>query len=117
MKSHLSVQGKMITVVKVQLSNNISFLDSGLSHSAATAAVLVNHCSLAQSTLVRLAHRVGCSSMGTCAAVQSHGVQRPDAQPSDDLSVERIGSRSAAHDSRPTAITDCWHRVHAERNQ
>ena len=34
-------EGQKVTVIKVQLSNNISCLDSGLSHGAATAAVLV----------------------------------------------------------------------------
>ena len=40
-----SVQGVMVTVLKVQLSNNISCLGSNLSHSAAVAAVLVSHIS------------------------------------------------------------------------
>lgn len=35
-------------VLKVRLSNNISCLDAGLSHGAATAAVLVRLCSLWQ---------------------------------------------------------------------
>ena len=34
-------EGQKVTVLRVQLSNNIRCLDRGLSHGAATAAVLV----------------------------------------------------------------------------